>query len=240
MMLLVFSIASDARSLYTFPMMLPLAVLAIAGLDELPRRFIPWLNRIALILIGVTVLVLWLGWIAMYNGIPTLFADKLRSMQPAYLPSMNPLLFSVACIYTIAWLCIAVFAGRKLLSPLLRWSSGVVLVWGLLMTLWLPWFNAGSSYRSVFLSLAEAVPDWNHCIASKGFGESERAMAEYYAGIITARLETRPDAVSDLFLVQGNSTSLVSPGKQWVKIWEGGRPGKVKERFALWQRVGRQ
>ncbi|HEU0264642.1 MAG TPA: glycosyltransferase family 39 protein [Geobacterales bacterium] len=235
-MVAVLSLASDGRSLYALPLLVPLAVLGAAAVALLPNASIPSLNYSASGITASVILLLWVGWLAMQSGFPVSLADKLLQQSPSYLPTIEPLALGIALAYTAGWLCIVIVAGKGSLSPLIRWSSGIVTAWGLLMTLWLPWFNAGSSYQSVFLSCAEAMSEHSGPVASRGLGESERAMLDYYAGIVTERVETQSETGCDLMLVQGGPGSDLSPGPTWTKLWEGGRAGVTKERFVLWER----
>ncbi len=76
------------------------------------------------------------------------------------------------------------------------------------------------------------------CISSIGVGESERAMLEYFGGILTQREEVRKDPDCDQLIVAGNRVFLEnnSPGPGWTKAWEGHRPGENKTIFALFKR----
>ena len=40
----------------------------------------------------------------------------------------------------------------------MRWLAGVTLVWGLAMTLWLPWLDFAKSYRGVIADMQRARP----------------------------------------------------------------------------------
>jgi hypothetical protein len=115
------------------------------------------------------------------------------------------------------------------------------LIWATLMTLWLPWFDSGSGYRSLLSSLRAALPADHGPVASIGLGESERAMLEYYAGVKTRRIEVNNDLKGiDLLLVEsGGKQPALPDGRTWRLIWEGTRPGgkKPKEVFRLFRSV---
>jgi hypothetical protein len=82
----------------------------------------------------------------------------------------------------------------------------MVLLWPLLMTLWLPWFDDGSGYGLLFHFSGERDSAQHGVIVSQGLGESERALLEYYAGIRTRRFELdRYMKGADLFLIECGS-----------------------------------
>jgi 4-amino-4-deoxy-L-arabinose transferase-like glycosyltransferase len=138
----------------------------------------------------------------------------------------------------LAWLFIVIKVTRSPDYAMVNWTMGVVLAWGLTMTLWLPALNAGSSYRAAFLSLKKSMPVAYSCLASEGLGESERAMLEYFTGLQTRRIETLSLGNSDLLLEQrcgSAQASTVSPA--WQKIWEFRRPNiHPKEIFTLYRK----
>ncbi len=88
-------------------------------------------------------------------------------------------------------------------------------------------------------SMKRYIPSSAACISSIGVGESERAMLEYFGGILTQRKEVIKDPDCDLLIVAGNRVFLEnnSPGPTWTKAWEGHRPGDNKTIFSLYSRT---
>jgi 4-amino-4-deoxy-L-arabinose transferase-like glycosyltransferase len=233
----VLSVSSTNRTLYAVPMVLPLVLLAVPGIEFLPQRAKVIGNRAALFLFGVIALLLWIGWHSMMAGMPEAFALRLREFQPDYTPSVNAVLLAAALFYTAAWLFMVIRVTRAAEYVMINWTLGIVLVWALIMTLWLPALNTGSSYRAAFLSLKNTLPENYSCVASIGLGESERAMLDYYAGLRTRRIEIGGGfGDCDLLLEQrpGKSTfSLVSA--EWRKTWEFRHPSvRPKDLFCLY------
>jgi hypothetical protein len=163
----------------------------------------------------------------------------LHDFQPDYVPSVNIVLLAIAALYTLAWIFIVTRITRSPEDVVVNWTLGVVLAWGLIMTLWLPALNAGSSYREAFTEMKKAMPGKYTCFASQGVGESERAMIEYFAGLRPQRVETRGKGDCDLVLEQrggGNPVAMVEPG--WEIIWEFKRPSnRPKDHFTLFRKV---
>lgn len=219
------------------PLLIPLSFLAASALQEISEHSLPWLNGTLIGIFALSAALLWLGWGVLQTGYPPSLATHLLGIRPTYAPVFTPGFFWGAAFTTAAWGAVTFLAGKGPFSLLLRWTSGVVLLWTLLMTLWLPWIDAGYSYRTAFLSLSDAIADRSHCISSKGLTVSHQALLQYYADIVTEPVETGPELACDLMVVQGVQD--ISPGKEWVKIWEGGRPHVDDERFALWSREKR-
>ena len=238
-MLGIFSLASDARELYALPMLLPLSLLAAPGVNTLRRGAASALNWFSIMTFGFIAGVFWFYWFAIVSGHPANQAERLQRLQPGYIPTFEPLHFAIALLATLAWLFIVFWARSLPRNPraVLNSATGITLVWVIIMTLALPWLDAGKSYRSMITSMQQALPSRHSCISSSNLGEPQRAMLEYYAGILTRRTETHQGITCDLLLVQGFARNPEAPpGPEWNKIWEGNRPGDKSERHWLFQR----
>lgn len=238
-MLTVLSLAHDAREVYALPMLLPLSQLAAPGVTTLRRGAASALNWFSILTFGFFAGLFWFFWFALVTGHPAARAEHLRALQPGYTPAFEPLHFALALLATLAWLAIT-FRAKSLprnLRSVVNSATGITLVWVIMMTLWLPWLDAGKSYRSMVASLQKSLPAHYACIASSHLGEPQRAMLEYYAGILTRRIEVSGRIECGLLLVQGSARDPdTPPGPEWRKIWEGNRPGDKLERYRLFQR----
>jgi hypothetical protein len=89
----------------------------------------------------------------------------------------------------------------------------------------------------MMLSIRDAVPANYRCMSSYNLGEPQRAMLEYFAGIVTYR-ETEPARKRDcdMLLVQGSRSAIYTPDQRWKPIWYGARPGDERELYRLYQR----
>ncbi len=237
-MLVILSASSTNRALYAVPMLLPITLIAVPGILLFPQKAKIIANRASVLLFGSLGLLLWFGWFAMMTGSPAVLAQKLHEFQPDYIPSVNGVLLVAAVLYSLAWLFAVIRITRSPDYAAVNWTLGLVLAWGLIMTLWLPALNAGSSYRAAFLSLKRSMPAAYSCLASQGLGESERAMLEYFTGLQTRRIEIFGLGNSDLLLEERSGktqASTVSPA--WQKIWEFRRPSiHPKEIFTLYRK----
>jgi 4-amino-4-deoxy-L-arabinose transferase-like glycosyltransferase len=234
-MLVVLSASASNRDLYALPLILPLTLVASAASDHLSERALSFIDRASVAFFGLLGAVLWAGLLAFLFGSRTV-----RGLLPPETLHYQPLdlrLLGAALVVTLFWLIVI---GRTLLQKgplLLSWTAGIALVWGLVMTLWLPWLEAEASYRGIFTSLRQGLPETYHCVASLGMGESERAMIEYYAGIQVLPLEGHREQRCDLLLI-GLEKRYVDTDKRpaWTVLWEGGRPAdRPKEHYTLYR-----
>ncbi|MGE5173116.1 MAG: ArnT family glycosyltransferase, partial [Betaproteobacteria bacterium] len=242
-MFFVLSVSSSIRNIYALPMLLPLSLLAAAGVDSLPGKARTILNRATLGLFGFLAAAVWLGWVVNITGTPSFFANYLHRLQPDYMPAVNGSLFVIACLYTLIWFIVVMRSSAYEHSYIVNWSAGMVLIWGLVMTLWLPWIDAGSGYRAMFTSLRDKIPSQCRSVMMQGLGESERALLVYYTGVLPRAAAGNGHGNCDMLLVQSSGKSKApSPGPGWQIVWEWQRPvrndGHPKEIFTLFKRNG--
>ncbi len=123
--------------------------------------------------------------------------------------------------------------------PLEIWVGGLALGFVVAAALFLPAADARARYREVFVGATGALPQPRPaCIASRGLGETERGMLEYYAGVLTRRLEIDPAAASACgATLEQERVGLVTPGEFGCPgarvAWSGGRPGQDDEVFRV-------
>ncbi len=231
----------ETREVHTLPLLLPLALLAGAGIERMRRgaaNSLAWFGAMCFSFFAALV---WLGWFAMLTGTPATIARNFQKLEPGHVPVFEWVPFLLALFLTLAWIFVLVRSQRSLYRSVLYWACGATLVWGLVMTLWLSWIDYGKSYQAVALPLAAAVrqhaPPGNYCIQSSDLGESQRAALDYHAGIMTLRMELEKSARCQMLLVQAHPDDddrRFSP--QWRRVWEGSRP-RDRERYRLYLRT---
>ena len=207
-MLVVIGLSANTRALYTLPFLIPLSVMAAAGVDGLSPRAERIIAKSNVALFGIMAAILWTAWIVLVTGHPSALAQKLYDMQPDYRRAFIALHFAVAVAYTLAWAFAAARTLRLGSPAVASWTIGVILVWCLVTTLWLPWIEAGSSYRKVFTSLKKALPASDRELASLELDYPERAMLEYHADLLTKRIEMNDIEDCDLLLIEVGSHRL--------------------------------
>lgn len=232
--------AAESRELYALPMLLPLALLAVPGVDPLRRGAANGWYWFSIMAFTFFIAIGWFYWSALELGLPAKLHGHLHTIRPGYDFGFRGLPFLLGLAYTAGWFVLLVKLRKSAERPLIVWAGGITAVWALLATLFIGWVDTQKSYRSMIADMQRAMPAQYRCMASRELGEAQRAMLHYFAGIKTQRIETRPKAPScDLLLVQGRplDESVMTP--EWKKIWEGHRPGDKDERFRLYQRSRR-
>lgn len=231
--LAVLSIAAESRDVHALPLLPPLAVLGTAAVESLRRGAVNALDWFSVMTFSLFAALLWVGWYATLSGHPAELAEKFEQLHPGYIAHFNSWTLLIALMLSVAWLLVAARMKRGALRAIVNSALGITLVWGLLATIWLPWLDAGKSYRAMFASMQQAMPLQYDCFASQNLGEAQRAMLHYFTGIISERKDLYQTSCS-LMLVQGLSPE--HPGRNWSIIWEGRRSGDNSEWFTLFQK----
>jgi 4-amino-4-deoxy-L-arabinose transferase-like glycosyltransferase len=226
---------SEPREVYALPLLLPLAVLAGAGVPSLRRgaaNALAWFGAMSAGLLGA---VMWLGWFAMMAGFPPAIARNFAKLEPGHIPQFSWTVFAVALAFTLGWLWLILKGERSVFRSVTFWAAGITLLWGLAMTLILSWIDYGKSYHTVAQALKKNIPAGTRCIESRGLGEAQRAIFDYRVEIVTRRVEREGNTGCPLLLVQAREGDSDSIGPGWKFLWEGRRP-RDRERFRLYQR----
>ena len=236
-MLAVLGASASAGTQYVLPVLVPLSVMAAGGANLLPERVATAIDWLCRVVFGLLALALWWGWTEMMlRGRPPEWSWLARYLPMDFKPAFQGLAVGAAVALTSSWVLLLPRLREWGIRPLLSWTAGLTLVWGLVSTLWLPWLDYAKSYRGMFASMQRALPKDHGCLASQDLGEHERAMLEYVTGIVSARREVRPDARCDFLLLQGKAGDRVQLQDGRQLVWEGSRPGDNSERFSLFGR----
>ncbi|PWT71803.1 MAG: hypothetical protein C5B46_07695 [Proteobacteria bacterium] len=235
--LLVLSASRDARELYALPLLPSLALLTVPGLASLRRDAANALWWFSLMVFCFFTLVGWFYWIALDMSFPARLHAHLSRLRPAYVPGWLLVKFLLGVAFTAAWIWLIPRLPRNTDRPILAWTGSIALLWGIGAVFFIPWIDSANSYRSMMLSIQDAAPPKYHCMSSLNLGEPQRAMLEYFAGIVTYRQnEPARKRDCDLLLIQGWRDAIRIPDDSWRLVWEGARPGDDKELYRLYQK----
>ncbi|MGB0127872.1 MAG: glycosyltransferase family 39 protein, partial [Rhodocyclaceae bacterium] len=169
------SASSDPRSSTALPLLPPLVLLAARAAGSLRRgaaNGFDWFGMMTFSIFGALV---WLGWIAMLTGTPEKLAARFTKIEPGFSLEFSTPAFVVALALTLGWIWLMAALPRSPLRGTVHWAAGLVMFWGLVMTLWVPWIDYGKSYRGLSASLAAALPAQRDCISGYNVGEAQRA-----------------------------------------------------------------
>ena len=235
--LVLISVASEPRATLALPLLLPMSLLAAAEIDTLKRGYSGALDWFGILTFGLLGMLLWGLWLeSLLHGLPEAFARIFRDTQPGYQPPWQLLPVVLSAILSLLWLALVRPARRSNRRAMLNWAAGMTLVWGMYMTIWLPYLDSRRSYRAVAESLANHLPS-DTCLASHDLGEPQRAMMEYFLDVVTVRDDSQASNRCDALLVQvARDESDTPPDSSWEKVWEGRRRGDDTEHFLLFRR----
>ena len=236
-LLIVLSAAAEPRATLAIPLLLPLSLLGAAEVDTMHRDFsgaLDWFGILTFGLLGILVWGLWFD--SLRHGLAEPIAHVFRDTQPGFQPPLEWFALLVSVFLTLLWFTLVRPARRSNRRAVLNWAAGMTLVWGLYMTIWLPYLDSRRSYRYVAESLAVHLPQGT-CVAGRNLGEPQRALLDYFIGLVTVR-DDNPAAneCGALLLQVGREDSDVPPDSAWQKVWEGRRRGDDTERFLLFRR----
>ncbi|MDB5812310.1 MAG: transrane protein [Betaproteobacteria bacterium] len=232
----VLSVSADARELYALPLVLPLALLATPATDTLRRGAANLMYWFSVMGGCFLIVVAWFYWSALELSLPPKLHDHLLDLQPGYDTGFRWLPFVFGVLYTAGWFGLLFKLRKNRERPVIAWAATMAMIWGLLAILFVNWIDAGKSYRAMIADMQKALPAQYACISSLNVGEPQRAMLQYFANIITWRVDVRgrQRGDCDFMLVQGVASEENVPLGPWRKIWEGARPGDKLERYRLY------
>ena len=227
--------AATARSLYAVPLLIPLALLACHLVDRLPPLATRFATFAIILLAGVVAIALWAIWAhGAFFGQPPHIEPLLRRLPDGFAFEDHIHLVGFGAILTGLWATLCVVRWNAI-TWLHRWTASVALIWGLVMTLALPWIDSGKSFREPF-SAMEMYLNPDSCVMSSGLGENQRGMLHYFAAVKTLAWDGRSKRCPFL-VVQLNRASEVPQvdERAWSLLWQGSRPGEHDERFFLYE-----
>jgi len=248
----------------------PMALMAAFGLPTMKRgaiNGIDWFSVMVLTLLGALV---WLFWIAKLTGWPVKAANNVLKLVPGFKPEFGLAAFIVAVAVSVGW--IVLVHWRLSRQPSVLWravvlsSGGMILLWVLLMTLFLPELNYSKSYASVAQQIAARLPADTDCIDTN-VGPAQRASFAYFghlpfAGVDGGRCSflllqdslrhTHAANAANAAGAKANEQQVIQHGdgymgghevlssfrpRDWTLLWEGRRPSDRDERFRLFRRA---
>ncbi len=226
------------------PLLPPLAIMAAFGLLTMKRGAINAIDWFSVMALTTCAGLIWLFWFAELSGWPAKLARNALKLVPGYAPKLNLAAFMVAACASAGW--IALVHWRVSRQPAVLWravvlsSGGLILIWVLLMTLFLPELNYSKSYASVAQQIAQKLPANVRCIMSN-VGPAQRASFAYFGHLPFAAVDS---GQCDTLLLQDRAKLRDDANLQrhygnseWELLWEGRRPSDRDERFRLYRRI---
>ncbi len=234
--LLLLGFGAESRDIQALPLLVPLALLGSAAIDTLRRSLASALDWFSIMLFGTLAFLTWLGWLAMMSGAPEKLAARMHKLSLSYVPQLDWIMLLGALLITLTWILVVFKAKRSNRAVVTDWAMGITMVWGLLMTLWLPWLDAAKSYQAMMLDMQKSLPANYACVTSQHLGDPQRALLDYYLDIRTQTYELNQHVDCDLYLIQDErGQEKMEPGPSWQLIWQGKRASDRRESFRLFR-----
>ena len=232
----------------------PLALMAAFGLPTMKRGAINAIDWFSVMVLTTLAALVWLFWIAKLTGWPAKLAHNALKLVPGFTPEFGIVSFLVAACVTIGW--IVLVRWRVSRQPAVLWravvlsSSGLILLWVLLMTLFLPDLNYSKSYAGVAQAIAAKLPPDARCIDTN-VGSAQRASFAYFGRLPFVGVEGGDGGnvgdcdyvlLQDRVKPRDGANDRRDLARRWntsgaTLLWEGRRASDRDERFRLYRRA---
>ncbi|WP_051258655.1 hypothetical protein [Chitinibacter tainanensis] len=224
---LYIALAGHPAEFTVLPLLLPLSLLAAAGVDDLRRGAASALNSFAILTLGLAAVAIWVIWGILLSGGQGPVAVWLARYTSAAM-QIEWVGFVLALVASLLW-------GKVLLRPralgrkaITNWTCGVILVFSVLVGLFQGWIDSGKSYRPVVqrieLLTARVQPP---CIDASNLHSPVVGALSYFS---TKPVITQPGNAC-IVAVRLASTPIPLP---WSELGEVARLGESKERFVVY------
>lgn len=218
----------------------PLAIMAAFGLLTMQRGAINAIDWFSVMVLTLCAAVLWIFYYAQLTGWPAKPAHNVLKLIPGFTPEVRWPALLVGLCATAGWFMLVHWRISR--RPAVLWravvlsSGGLILIWILLMTLFLPNVNYSKSYASVARQAAAVLPAGTDCVQTN-VTPAQRASFAYFGRLPFAGVnggECRVMLLQDSIKKRSRQQQ---PGDEWTLLWEGHRASDRSERFRLFQRA---
>ncbi|HRP96637.1 MAG TPA: hypothetical protein PL143_10330 [Rhodocyclaceae bacterium] len=220
------------------PLIPPFALLAAAGVTTLRRGAANAFDWFAIMTFAVFGVLAWLAWSAQVYAWPPGLARSIARLTPDFVLEGTLIQATLGIAIVAIWLVLIWNLPRSPNRGPANWAMGMTMLWCLVVTLLLPWFDHDRSYRPMSESVAIALAgERSGCVAALGLNTSHRASLDYFANLRTEKVEDNETACPFLLAHDDDLPLTMEPARQWQQIWEftqGG--GRRLEVFRLYRR----
>jgi 4-amino-4-deoxy-L-arabinose transferase-like glycosyltransferase len=169
-------------------------------------------------------------------GWPARLAARAEYFSPYYTPQVSLLAVLLALLASAVWVWAVTRRHLRGRQAITNWAAGLSLLWGLLLTLWLPFLDAAKSYQPVVAGMMKAMPAGDKCVAIDQRQMMARVSWQYYAQLRLKPLAAGQAVPCTLQLVVGDKDRPPQIAG-WQLRWQGSRPRDKHEVYYLLQRV---
>lgn len=221
---------------------LPCAVLGAFSLPTMRRGVVNTLDWFGLMCFSVTVVCVWLGWIALHFGIPKGISMNIARQTIGYVPHINWWSVIVALFVTAGWIWVVVWRVRYHPSVLWRGAIlcavGITTTWILLVLLWMPTVDYVRSYRPMSSEIKAELDKLGRtgqsaqCVRAQGLSVGPQASL-YVFDRITFTYESSCPIVLQQTSVKQLEDGSAGYAEGAQVIWQGSRGADRFDRYRL-------
>lgn len=208
---------SDRTLLLLLPSLSVLAALALPTLRRVVTAFIDWF---AVLFFTGGAIVIWVMWFALMTGVPAKPAANIARVVPSFEAFFSWWQFIPALALTVAWGGLVAWRlgqhRAALWKPLVLSASGVVLCWGLLMSLWLPMLNHGMGLAPIAQRIAALSPP-SGCVLVHQLQTAYIVAIQYHGNRPVKRPHQADAHTCTTMVVWPSSYKMPAPGIDWVE-----------------------
>jgi 4-amino-4-deoxy-L-arabinose transferase-like glycosyltransferase len=229
----------DLSPVAALPLLPPLALLAAGGVPTLRRGATNAFHWFGVMTFAVFGLLVWSAWTAQAYSWPPGLARYVSRVAPDFVLRGSATQLAIGLLISALWLLLVWRLPRTPSRSPSNWAMGITMLWCLAVTLLMPWFDHGRSYRPVMKSLEQAVAgEVVDCIATTGLPDALRSSLDYFAGIRTVPVSGDATPCSLLLVHDNRRIDHPELAPEWRVIWDFRRGGgKQLETFRLYRRI---
>jgi 4-amino-4-deoxy-L-arabinose transferase-like glycosyltransferase len=246
---------NDGTLMAIVPGALVLSAFLLPALQRNIMNAIDWFGVMLLSCMGV---LCWLVWCAMTLNVPSSLARNVLRLAPEFDTSIRWWAVLIAVIMSIFWIGVVRWRVMSSKTVIWRaaviWSAGSLMVWVLMGTLFMPWFNHVKTYKTVARDLQNALSvsqTFNHCVTPMNISLPQRSALAYFGEIqfeteYLYHIESNTVSTCDWLLTydldkqlnkQGLMNTVNIDPLKWRLQFEGRRFIEKNERFKLYHKI---
>ncbi|MCL1860496.1 MAG: hypothetical protein FWG52_03035 [Proteobacteria bacterium] len=225
--LILLLLSSNRSQPAVLPLLPAMALLAAGGISTLRRGAANAFDWFSAMTFGVFAILVWIAWTAQVFAWPPGLARHIAGVAPEFtLAGALPktLLGIGICIL---WFFLAWGLPRRPARGATNWAMGMTMLWCLAVTLLMPWFNHGRSYRPMAEALGKALaPYGGECVTSNKLPDPIRSMFDYYVKLRPQPVHDGPTHCRLLLIYTDHRTEKPGEIEGWEPAWTFQRGGR--------------
>ena len=223
-------------------LVVPCAVLGAFSLPTMRRGVVNTLDWFGVMCFSVTVVCVWVGWMALHFDIPHGISLNIARQTVGYIPQIRWWTVIAAAAVTGGWVWVVIWRVR--FHPSVLWrgvilcSVGITCTWVLLCLLWMPAVDYVRSYRpmseAIKIELLKLTKPGQpvQCVRAQGLSAGPRASLYVFD-----RITFTYDSACPIVLQQTSLQQLEDSSAGYAEgarvIWQGSRGADRFDRYRL-------